>query len=394
MKRFLLVLFTIVSGTVLFAQQKSVPVYISGNEGYKSFRIPAIIKLTDGQLLAFAEGRVGGSGDFGNIDIVLKRSSDNGKTWRSIEKVIDYDSLQAGNPAPVVDLTDPKYPKGRIFLFFNTGNNHEKEIRHRKGIREAWYITSTDFGISWSKPVNITAHVHKPNQPKINPEYNFTDDWRSYANTPGHAMQFTSGKYKGRILVAANHSEGSPKANFEDYFSHTYFTDDHGKSFRLGENVMIPGSNEATAAQISGNRLMLNARNQKGDIRARIIAISNNGGETWDKTYFDPNLPDPVCEGSILTIGEQNGKNILAFCNAADSLRRDNLTLRISFDDGFSWPVNIPVDKSSESSKVTDYTAYSDIVKISPDEIGILYELGNYSQIVFKSINWRKASNK
>jgi sialidase-1 len=394
MRRSLLVLFTILSCSVLFAQQKSVPVYISGNEGYKSFRIPAIIKLTDGQLLAFAEGRVGGSGDFGNIDIVLKRSSDGGKTWSAIEKVIDYDSLQAGNPAPVVDLTDPKYPKGRIFLFYNTGNNHENEIRHGKGIREAWYITSTDFGISWSKPVNITAQVHKPNQPKINPDYNFTADWRSYANTPGHAMQFTSGKYKGRILVAANHSESSPKANFEDYFSHTYYTDDHGKTFRLGETVMIPGSNEATAAEISGDKLMLNARNQKGDIRARIVAISSNGGETWDTSYFDHNLPDPVCEGSILTIGEQNGKNILAFCNAADSLHRDNLTLRFSFDDGNSWPVSIPVDKSPEGNIRSDYTAYSDIVKLSTDEIGVLYECDNYSQIVFKVINRSKSIKK
>jgi sialidase-1 len=393
MRRFLLVIFTILSCSVLFAQQKSVPVYISGNEGYRSFRIPAIIRLTDGQLLAFAEGRVGGSGDFGNIDIVLKRSSDNGKTWSSIEKVIDYDSLQAGNPAPVVDLTDPQYPLGRIFLFYNTGNNHENEIRYGKGMREAWYIASSDMGISWSQPVNITKQVHKPNQPQLNPGYDFSDDWRSYANTPGHAMQFTSGKYKGRILVAANHSEGSPKANFEDYFSHTYYTDDHGKTFSLGETVMIPGSNEATAAEISGDKLMMNARNQKGDIKARIVAISSNGGETWDTTYFDHNLPDPVCEGSILTIGEQNGKNILAFCNAADSLHRDNLTLRFSFDDRNSWPVSIPVDKSPEGIIRKDYTAYSDIVKLSPDEIGVLYEYDNYSQIVFKVISWKKVNH-
>jgi len=394
MRRSLLVLFTILSCYVLLAQQKPVPVYISGNEGYKSFRIPAIIKLTDGQLLAFAEGRVGGSGDFGNIDIVLKRSPDSGKTWSAIEKVMDYDSLQAGNPAPVVDFSDHKYPKGRIFLFYNTGNNHENEIRHGKGIREAWYITSTDFGISWSKPVNITSQVHKPNQPNIYPDYNFTADWRSYANTPGHAMQFNSGKYNGRILVAANHSEGTPKDNFTDYFSHAYYTDDHGKTFSLGETLMIPGSNEATAAQISGNNLMLNARNQKGDIRARIVAISSDGGDTWDTSYFDKNLPDPVCEGSILAIGEQNGENILAFCNAADSLHRDNLTLRISFNDGTSWPVSIPVDKSPEGSIRKDYTAYSDIVKLSPDEIGVLYEYDNYSQIVFKVINWKKVNNK
>ena len=233
-----------------------------------------------------------------------------------------------------------------------------------------------------------------PNQPTVNPHYKFTADWRSYANTPGHAMQFSSGKYKGRILVAANHSEGIPKDNFTDYFSHTYFTDDHGKTFCLGETLPIPGSNEATAAQISGNKLMMNARNQKGDIRARIVVISSNGGETWDTAYFDRNLPDPVCEGSILTIGEKKGKNIIAFCNAADSLLRDNLTLRVSFDDGYSWPVNITVDKSPEGSKRNDFIAYSDIVKLGKDEIGVLYESDNYSQIVFKSINWRRKANK
>ena len=92
----------------------------------------------------------------------------------------------------------------------------------------------------------------------------------------------------------------------------------------------IPGGNEATAAELSGNRLMMNIRNQKGDVKNRIVAISNNGGQTWDTTYFDKNLPDPVCQGSILTIGKRKGSNILAFCNSADTEIRDNLTLRIS----------------------------------------------------------------
>ena len=81
-------------------------------------------------------------------------------------------------------------------------------------------------------------------------------------------MQFASGKYKGRIVVAANHSEGNPSGHFEDYFSHTFYTDDHGKTFKLGQTVKFPGSNEATAAELSGDGLMLNARNQKGDIQS------------------------------------------------------------------------------------------------------------------------------
>jgi sialidase-1 len=112
--------------TGLFAQ---VPVFVSGTEGHKSYRIPAIISLKSGDLLAFAEGRVHGAGDFGDINIVLKRSSDGGKTWGALQFVAEYDSLQAGNPAPVLDMSDPAYPQGRIFLFYNTGNNHEGEVR-------------------------------------------------------------------------------------------------------------------------------------------------------------------------------------------------------------------------------------------------------------------------
>jgi sialidase-1 len=188
--------------------QAQVPVFISGTEGHKSYRIPAIIKNGAGELLAFAEGRVKGSNDYGDINIVLKKSADNGKTWGTMITVVDYNDLQAGNPAPVFDNTDPDFPKGKIFLFYNTGNNHEGEVRKGNGLREVWYKTSIDGGNTWSEGVNITLQTHRPNQPLVNPAYNFKEDWRSYANTPGHAMQFEVGKYKGRIFVAANHSAG------------------------------------------------------------------------------------------------------------------------------------------------------------------------------------------
>src|SRR6476659_9933301 len=183
------------------AQSEKIPVFVSGSKGYKSFRIPAIIRLSNGEILAFCEGRVNGSADFGDVDIVMKRSNDEGKTWSAIKVIVDKDSLQAGNPAPVVDLTDPAYPNGRIFLFYNTGNNHEGEVRKGNGLREVWYKTSTDNGKTWSAPVNITLQVHRPMQPRVNPGYNFAEDWRSYANTPGHAMQFQNGRYKGRIFI-------------------------------------------------------------------------------------------------------------------------------------------------------------------------------------------------
>lgn len=369
-----------------FAQSKDVPVFISGTEGHKTYRIPAIISLPNGELLAFAEGRVHDAGDFGDINIVMKRSSDKGKTWSALHYVAEFDTLQCGNPAPVVDVTDPAFPNGRLFLFYNTGNNHEGEVRKGKGYKQVWYKTSTDGGRTWTEPTDITLQVHRPNYPQANTAYNFKEDWRTYANTPGHAMQFQSGTYKGRIYVAANHSAGGPQKQAEDYDAHGFYTDDHGKTFQLGASLNIPGSNESMATEISEGRLLFNSRNQKGDIRARIIGISSNGGQTWDTTYFDPNLPDPVCQASILTIGKKNKRNILAFCNAADEKKRDNLTLRISFDDGISWKKRFPIYKNPTQK---DAAAYSDIVKVSKKRIGVLYEKDNYSQIVFTIVKWK-----
>ena len=370
------------------SQNVKVPVFISGTEGHKSYRIPAIIKLTNGEILAFCEGRVNGSSDFGDINIVMKRSKDNGKTWGSLQTIVDYDKLQAGNPAPVVDLTDPAFLNGKVFLFYNTGNNQEGEVRKGNGLREVWYKTSTDGGVTWNDAVNITLQVHKPNQPQTNPAYNFSEDWRSYANTPGHAMQFKYGKYKGRIYVAANHSAGNPLPRYADGRAFGYYSDDHGKTFHLSDDISTQGGNEATAAELSDGKLMINARNQLGNIKARIIAISNNGGQKWDTTYFDNNLPDPVCEGSILTIGIKKNKSILAFCNAADTLQRNNLTLRISYDDGKTWKKNILIEKSPTPEKGRDYTGYSDIVDLGKNKIGVLYEKSGYSEITFTIAKW------
>ncbi len=387
MKHLFACLFFFCSCIQIFAQQK-VPVFVSGTEGHKSYRIPAIIGLPDEKLLAFCEGRVNGAGDFGDINIVMKQSHDGGKTWSPLQTIVDVDSLQAGNPAPVVDLTDQAYPRGRIFLFYNTGNNHEGEVRMGNGLREVWYKTSTDNGNTWSDAVNITTQVHRPKQSKINPAYTFAEDWRSYANTPGHAMQFQNGKYKGRIFVAANHSAGAPQEHFTDYTAHGFYTDDHGKTFHLGATVNYPGSNESMAAELSSDRLMMNSRNQSGDVKARIVSISSDGGATWDTTYVDQILIDPVNQGSILNIGTKKGKNIIAFCNAADIKQRDNLTLRISYNDGKTWSKAIAVDKSADSRK-KDFTAYSDLVKLNKKTIGVLYERDGYKEIVFTAVKWK-----
>ena len=374
--------------TGLTAQENEVPVYLSGTDGYKSYRIPAIVSLPNGTLLAFCEGRVKGSSDFGDIDIVLKRSADKGTTWSALQVVAECGTLQAGNPAPVVDRLDPAYPGGRIFLFYNTGNNHEGEIIKGHGIKRCLYKTSVDGGVTWSEPVDITSEVHRPKQPSVDAAFNFREDWRYYANTPGHAMQFQAGPFKGRLFVAANHSAGEPQKAAGHYVAHGYFSDDHGKTFRLGGSVNLPGSNESTAAELSDGRLMMNSRNQRGDVRARVVSISSDGGTTWETTCFDRALIDPVCQGSLLRMDTKSGKHILAFCNAADTHKRDNLTLRISYDDGKTWEKRILLAKAPDGY-MGDYSAYSDLAELDEGRVGILYEKDSYSRIVFAAQSWK-----
>lgn len=388
MSKFSLV-FSFVLCSLMAQAQVFVPVFTSGTDGYKSYRIPAIVGLKDGTLLAFSEGRVDNSADFGNIDIVLKRSTDKGKTWSALSVVADAGSLQAGNPAPVVDMTDPMYPQGRIFLFYNTGNQPEGQILRGKGVKRCWYKTSIDGGKTWLAPVDITAQVHLAYQPSIDSLLNRSADWRYYAMTPGHAMQMSKGKFRGRIFVASNHSYGAPQKRAAHYLAHGFYTDDHGKTFHLGASVNYGGSNESMAVELADGRLMMNSRNQAGDVRARIVSVSSNAGQTWDSTYFDHTLIDPVCQASILSISQTKGKQVLAFCNAADSVQRNNLTLRISKDDGKTWPISVPVYKGS-GAKNFDYAAYSDLVQLSAKTIGVLFEKDDYAQIVFCNINWKK----
>lgn len=379
MKKLLLSILAVCAMTGLQAQETVV--FRSGEDGYASYRIPAIVKNKNGDLIAFSEGRVDHAGDYGNVDIVYKISHDQGKSWGGLQVAADYDKLQAGNAAPVVDLKDPAYPEGRIFLFYNTGNNHEGEVRKGHGLREVWYITSTDGAKSWSEPVNITSQTHRPNQPSINSAYSFPEDWRTYANTPGHAFQFVSGPNEGRLYVAANHSAGDPHPQGKDWNAHAFYTDDHGKSFKLSDNLPYPGTNESIAAQIGDNEVYVSSRNQQLTPKQRVISLSNDGGETWISSAPDANLPDPINQGSVLS-WKKRGKFILAHINAADENNRDNLTLRLSKDQGKTWYFNKLIARAPEGYKGA-YSAYSDIVLIKPNQIGILYEKDNYKEIVF-----------
>lgn len=361
------------------AQPAAISVFSNGTEGYACYRIPAIIKSKDGQLLAFAEARKKDCNDFGDIDLVMKRSRDKGKTWLPLEVVIDNDTVKAGNPAPVVDLLDPRFPGGRIFLLYNTANGSESDARLGKGVREVWYVTSADGGKSWSERVNISTSVHKPLAPWYNPAYNFPEDWRTNALTPGHALQFLHGRNKGRIFIAANRSAGARKSSddFDNYRAHCFFSDDHGVTWKLGAEVSIPGGNESTAAALSDGSVLQNIRYQNRNEKHRILAFSKTGGESWDTAYVARELPDPICQGSMISFPYKR-QHLLFFSNPASQTKRERMTIRVSTDDGRSWPVAYLVDGGA--------AAYSDLVRTDESNIGLLYEKGNGGGIVYTCV--------
>ncbi len=338
-------------------------VFSAGESGYNCFRIPAIVKAPSGALLAFAEGRISGCGDFGDVDIVLKTSKNGGKSWGNLAVVAENGNLQAGNPTPVFDRLDPAFPQGRLLLFYNTGNNSEHQVRLGNGRREVWFIASEDEGMTWSRPTNISAMTHRPLPDSA--------DWRSYANAPGHGIQLPS----GRIFIPANHSSGPPKDGFLDYQAHAFYTDDHCKTFRLSPSIAYQGSNESTAARLLSGGLLMSIRDQSGKAGHRLLALSQTGGESWDSVWVAMDLPDPVCQGSLLDFKLKDGSEVLLHSNPDSQSERCCLAVKISRDSGKNWSLLQLVYPGA--------AAYSDLVQVDSEQIGCLFEADGYKLIKF-----------
>ena len=337
----------------------------SGTEGYQCFRIPAIVSSTNGTLLAFAEGRKNGCSDTGDIDLVMKRSMDNGQTWSELQVIWDDGKRVCGNPAPVVDEST-----GTIHLLstWNLGEDHERAIIDgiSKDTRRIFVMSSDNDGLSWTGPQEITNSVKKEN-------------WTWYATGPCHGIQLTLGPAKGRLLIPCDHIEAGSKK----LYSHSIYSDDHGKSWNLGRTTPQDQVNECTVAELPDGRLMLNMRNYDRIHKSRKIAISKDGGITWGDISSDETLIEPLCQASMLSVFEEEGDNhTLYFLNPANENRRENLTLRSSQDYGKSWIESMVLHEGP--------SAYSDLTRLGNGNLGCLFEAGvlsPYQGIVFREVS-------
>jgi sialidase-1 len=332
----------------------------SGSKGYNTFRIPAIIATGKGTLLAFAEGRKNSSSDSGDIDLVMKRSEDNGRTWSDLVVIRDDGMNVCGNPAPVQDMVT-----GKIFLLstWNLGSDSEPEIIKCTGkdTRRVFVMTSSDDGKTWSEPFEITGSVKQ-------------DNWTWYATGPCHGIQVRNGEFRNRIIIPCDHIE----AVTQKYFSHIIYSDDNGITWKQGGTTPQDQVNECSVAELPDGKLMLNMRNYDRTQKTRKISLSDDGGLTWSDIFPDPVLVEPICQASLLPLNE---KRLLFFLNPADSDSRQKMTLRVSEDGGKTWKKSYILYSGP--------AAYSDMTIMKNGRIGCLYEAGvrnPYEGIVFRSM--------
>lgn len=359
--------------------ESSVP-YVSGEGGYAQYRIPAVVRTPRGTLLAFAEGRHTTTGDSGDIDVVLRRSSDGGCTWDALRVVTDGRGDTRGNPAPVVD---PRSGQVVLVTSYNDGSVSEAQIMRGQVTeaqsRRVYVQRSGDDGRHFTGPHEITAHV-KPS------------GWRWYATGPGHAVALTRGPHRGRLVVAADHS-AAPRAGSADtgreakyYGGHAIYSDDGGLSWHLGfvddSYTGHDNANETTAAQLPDGRLYFNARDQNGSSPGnRLEAWSSDGGETLDAAYtVQPTLARvPVVEGSVLQLGGVDEP--LLFSAPSVPTARRSMALWASTDEGITF---------GRLRTLSDHkAAYSDLVQVDRRTVGVLYETGTrtaYDTIEFRRV--------
>jgi Neuraminidase (sialidase) len=327
-------------------------VFVGGQDDINTYRIPSVICTKKGTVLVFCEGRRDNSQDGSPTHLVLKRSLSNtgpmmppqhsvaenrsrqrNMTWLPIQVLIKSNNGEAYmNPVPVIDNND-----GTIFLLLNKCSVWGDAENAGKGVTEVWFIKSSDEGATWTKPVNITRDVGK------------------IALGPGIGIQLKD----GRLAVPV--------------YDGIIYSDNHGKKWKAGNKTTAP-VNECQVVELTDGSLMLNTRSYP----KRIITISRDEGNSWEAPYKDPTLTDSKlwggCQASLIRYTRQDegfDKNRLLFANPADSLYRFNMTVRVSYDEGKTWPVAKIIKKGTGS--------YSSLTILPDGSIGIIYETGNYS---------------
>ena len=362
------------------AEPEFCDVFTSNSEGYASIRIPAVIITKAGTVLAFAEGRQRPT-DQAENDIVMKRSTDGGRTWGSLKMLHDDGTHSLNNPTVVQEQQS-----GRIFLWYQRIPSHLKERDGKiatglegPDIYRNLILTSDDDGVTWAPPLDVTKTTKRPARAT------------TIASGPGIGIQLTRGPHKGRLLIPFN--EGP----FHLWQNYAVFSDDGGKSWTFGDDVpgaMVPDGkggersriNEVQMAELPDGSVLLDSRQFAGE-KVRKSSTSRDGGKTWSPVQEVPELTDPSCMASTIRYSfARDTSPGLMLHSGPDSTKRERGTVWLSKDDGKSWPVKRVLHPGP--------FAYSVLTRFADGTVGCLFEADDYRRIVFARfpVEWVKAA--
>ena len=301
------------------------------------YRIPAITTAPDGSLIAAIDERVPSCGDLKwsrDINIVIRRSTDGGRTWGPVERVADFpDGQSASDPSLITDTAS-----GTVLLFYNF-MDHDRA-------RDVYFLhvmRSTDNGRTWSAPEDITSQVAPE---EWREDFKFLTSGQGTATRDGRLLHTMVNLQKGLHLIEST---------------------DGGRTWHLLPAAIVP-ADESKVIELPDGRWMVNSRVNEGGMRW--IHISEDKGRTWTSSPR-PDLPDPGCNGAIVHYPYYGENGCLLFVNAADPEQRRNLTLHRSMDGGKTWAPVLTV--------VEGDAGYSDLTVLPSGDVAVLYERDGYS---------------
>jgi sialidase-1 len=343
-------------------------VFVSGQDGYFAYRIPAIETAPDGTLLAFAEGRKYKLGDPGSkeqdIDLVLKRSTDQGATWSPMKIIEDPgEKWSAANPCTLVDRGT-----GLVWLFYLRSKPGRNTYTARPGTRdvEIFARTSGDNGASWSEPIDLTKATRDLSDPK----------WRVSVVGPGGGICTRD----GRLAI--------PVWRFAPWSDFAVFSTDHGRTWQRGDFVPGVVGDECQLIELADGRLLMDIRQHRGTHRWR--ATSQDGGRTWSKPFAGEAVSPVACAIEQFTLKSAGDDRDRILWTGPKGPGRSNLVVRVSYDEGKTFPRERPIAKG--------FSAYSDLTILKDKTVGVLWERGEktgYQFITFTRFNreWLEPGN-
>ncbi len=343
----------------------------AGTGGYALYRIPGLVVTARGTLLAYCEARKKTGGDWDAIDIFLRRSSDGGRTWEAPRKLVTHVGKVAKNP---VALQQKIGKAGDVTI-----NNPVAIADHKTGAvhfiycveyARCYYLRSDDDGRTFSKPIDITPTFD---------QFRRDFPWRVLATGPAHGIQLTN----GRLVVPVWLSSGTGGGGHRPSCLAVITSDDMGRTWNRGDIVAADphpkNPNETVVVQLQDGTVMLNIRHEDSP-HLRAVAVSADGASRWSKPRFDPQLPEPICMGSLvrLTSRPAHQRNRILFANPNNSLNRErkNLTIRLTYDEGQTWPLAKTLEPGP--------SGYSDLAAGPEGTIYCFYERGAAGKNFFR----------